>query len=473
MQIVAQQQIAQHASGTRSVEKFGRLIGEKPHKLGQMASLYPDLTVDNIINSLNNIYTDSARSTKYTRILNTAIEWDIAVKYIKKVYFGNVQPVSNANETSNRKRFKVRFKERYFDKNDVILLQNKQKLFIREEALPMSTGDFEYTCTLIADSENPNTRLNLAYIRPNRYARYIYNSFPEISERGFTKRHSERETHRNYMTRIRHSVDWTMDYAQREKVYIQDGKGDKTKYYEMQPAEKECIDMYKLSREYYNLYGESNYDKFGKCLDFDDKGQELPMGDGIIRQVERYANRYSFNDLDVDVLDDMIYDMVKRCDMPEGNTFTLICNERFKRLFGTAIKEDLRYQGGNNGAYYYSMAAGQKVKVGANFISYSVQGNEIVIATNRILSEEYPDQAFAICLNPKQHSNGEPTMASFVYGEAELIEGYLDGMGGQDGKTSGKVMTATTVSSFHLLGTAGVVYFNPYMAFMLKENVRV
>jgi hypothetical protein len=52
-----------------------------------------------------------------------------------------------------------------------------------------------------------------------------------------------------------------------------------------------------------------------------------------------------------------------------------------------------------------------------------------------------------------------------------MIEGYVEGLGGRDGKTSGTVSTGVHGSEYHLIGYSVAVLFNPYKSFILKENV--
>jgi len=56
---------------------------------------------------------------------------------------------------------------------------------------------------------------------------------------------------------------------------------------------------------------------------------------------------------------------------------------------------------------------------------------------------------------------------------SEFIEGYVNGMGGQDGKTSGTVSTGVHGSEYHILGYSCAVVFVPYKSFILKENIEL
>jgi len=51
-----------------------------------------------------------------------------------------------------------------------------------------------------------------------------------------------------------------------------------------------------------------------------------------------------------------------------------------------------------------------------------------------------------------------------------MISGNLNGMGGQDGRTSGVISTPGDGSSFHLLSMSCGVIFNPYKSAIIEEN---
>lgn len=52
------------------------------------------------------------------------------------------------------------------------------------------------------------------------------------------------------------------------------------------------------------------------------------IGDGIIPQVERFASKYAFTKLTIDVFNTALNSMVERATQPTGNKFIFICNER-------------------------------------------------------------------------------------------------------------------------------------------------
>lgn len=469
MRIVDRNTVLQNMGDTKTVQHFGTLLGEKPHKLGQVVTLYPHLAISTLTDALKNIfYNPKSSGSNYTPINSMAIEWQIDVNFIKKV---RIAEDVTGNPGSGKIPFTIQLEEKYYDKNDTLTLENQQQLFVVAPPTRLRHRLWEYTVTLVGNDLSKSADSN--YMKAGQVTRYRSNYYPELSERGYTKYTSNTETHRNYISRHRASTSWSSDFAIREEMYIQSGKGkDKLEYFKMNKKEKECLDWFLLTREQHNIFGETNYDVNGKCLDQDEEGRDLPMGDGVIAQIERYCDKFAYAVLDSEVLDDVMNAMIEKSDMPTGNTYAVICNERMYQQFGKLMKDDLRFtNGANNETWFWSKGANQKIKVGAHFDSYTFQGNTITFMPDRALSQEYDLHGYGIFLDTgRDLTSGRPNLAMFTLEGSEMISGNINGMGGQNGKTSGTVSNSLAGSSYHLLGFSGCVLFNPYKSFILEES---
>jgi hypothetical protein len=84
MRIVDRNTVLQNMGDTKTVQHFGTLLGEKPHKLGQVVTLYPHLAISTLTDALKNIfYNPKSSGSNYTPINSMAIEWQIDVNFIK------------------------------------------------------------------------------------------------------------------------------------------------------------------------------------------------------------------------------------------------------------------------------------------------------------------------------------------------------------------------------------------------------
>jgi len=467
MKIIDRSTVYENMSATRSVQNFGTLLRDKPEKLGQVVSMRPDLSVSMLTEALKNVYKNSKDSKSgYTPINAMAIEWEIDVNFIKKVKVVGA-PSSAPTVTTPAT---VLLGERYFDRNDTFAAENRQQYLVVKDPKRQGSGKWLYTVLLVGNDLNRSG--DTAYLSAGKTVRFRSNYFPELSERGFTKFLDNSEKHRNYISRHRASVDWSSDYAIREEVFIQDGKQGKEKVYKMNKKEKDCIDTFLLAREQSLLWSETNYDINGKCLQQDEKGRDIPMGDGIIPQVEKVCDKFMFSNLGIDIVEDAMQSLAEKCENRTGNNWAFICNSRFWNKFNKLMANDLRFKA-MDGAYLYSKDKSGMVKVGASYNAYEFAGNTITFMENKALSEEYDDRAYALMLDiGKDGTSGRPNLAMFTLEGSEMISGNLIGLGGASGKESGiDISTSVHGSSYHLIGYAGAVIFNPYKSVILEEAI--
>lgn len=192
--------------------------------------------------------------------------------------------------------------------------------------------------------------------------------------------------------------------------------------------------------------------------------------DGLIAQIERYANKYGFSKLTINAFDTMIETMRERAKEPTGNQFVFICNEKMWSMIQRTLREYLK-DWKTNGVFFYSKKAGGMVEVGANFDTYNFAGNQLSFQVDRTLTYEYPDKAFGVCIDlTSDKSSGNPSVQMFTLKGGEFIRGVLKGVGGLDGVTSGDVNTPVAGSKIIHMGYAGIGIFNPYRSFELFEQ---
>lgn len=263
---------------TRTVQDFGAFLGSKPHKLGLVATLYDDLSATYLTDSLMNVYFNESKGGQFQPIDSMTFEWDLDVNYIKKVYFAEDTTDTGLNKSTIR----VVFSEHYYDKGDTFVLENRQQLFVTQTPRMIAPQKWEYICTLVGN--NLSETLDTNFATKGRYTRWRSNYHPELSERGYSKFTSNVEKHRGHISLHRASVASSQEYNALEDVYIQvargkySPKGDEEMFYKLNKKEKDCLDSLYYAKNQHILFGKSNHDVNGKCLDFDDQGRKVPMG---------------------------------------------------------------------------------------------------------------------------------------------------------------------------------------------------
>lgn len=486
MRIVDYTTAYQNMSKTRTVQEFGKMLGTNKHKFGQVFEMYPQHTISSLTDMLGNVY-EKRSDSKFEAIKSMVIEWSIDVSYIK-----TVAVAEDCLETgAGRSNFKLYLKEKYFSKWDTMVLEDQTQLFVVQEPRAAGGQRWEHIVRIVGNDYSRQVDLN--YLTKGRTVRYRSNYHPELSDFGSVKYHSNTEIYRNFISRHRAAISKSAFYSRQEDIIIEDwakskdGKNELV-YYKMKPADKACMDSFLASREHNCSFGEANYDQNGKCLDKDDRGMDIPMGDGVVTQLNQFGMKFPYSRLTTGIIEDMLESMKSKSEYVQGNNWTMILNSRAFQQMQRLLKDDLRSQSPNDGTWYYSMAKAKKastqenqhagnydgpyVDLGSTYLSYQFGNNKVTFMEDRALTLEYPDRGYGVIVDTQINSQvSMPNMMMFTLEGEELIEGNLNGLGGQDGKTSGEISTPVSGSELHLMGTSGAVVFNPYRSVILEEAI--
>lgn len=76
---------------TRTYEDFSKFMGEKPHRLGVVSRLYPELTTTFLTEALRNIYYADSKPNKFQNTDSTYFELtDSSLTIFVRIKFGKV-----------------------------------------------------------------------------------------------------------------------------------------------------------------------------------------------------------------------------------------------------------------------------------------------------------------------------------------------------------------------------------------------
>lgn len=102
------------------------------------------------------------------------------------------------------------------------------------------------------------------------------------------------------------------------------------------------------------------------------------IGEGMIPQVERYADKFVYNKMSVDFFHTIINAMIAKADEPTGNKWMFICNEvMWSEINNTLAKYLAEFK--TDATYMWSKDAGKYLKVGATFDTYEYLGKQIAL----------------------------------------------------------------------------------------------
>lgn len=459
-------------SETKTYEDFYKFLGTRPTRLGVMARLYPELTASYLTESLRNIFYMGNKTEKYRSIDSMYFEWDVETNYIKRVEFAAAVIDDGANGTD----VSMLFKERYYEKYDIFKVdKTRQQFFVVQRPVRKSDNSWEYIVRLI--DNDYSSIVDTTGCQIGDTTRFQSNAMPEMHEEGYIKYQSNIEKHRNYITTHRVDTSYSALFAAHEDVFVNvaEGKGNgglTETLYKMNKKEKDLLENFLFVRNNGLLFNKTNVDKNGKPTIVDpDTGRPIYIGDGLIPQVERFASKYVFTKLTVDVFNTALNALVEKATQPTGNKFVFICNERMWNLVQGTLGEYLSRWKVNN-TFMWSQAANDYVDVGATFVSYEFAGNVISFKVDRTFSREYgSDKAYSLMLDlTADKSTGEAAIQMFTLKGGDFITNKFPGVGGLDGLTSGVVSSATAASKLINWGYSGIGVFSPYKSFILKES---
>jgi hypothetical protein len=119
------------------------------------------------------------------------------------------------------------------------------------------------------------------------------------------------------------------------------------------------LESYLWARENHLLFGETNFDANGKCTTR--RKRSGYSRDGVIKQIERYCEKFAYSVLTTRWLEDIMASMREICKL--YHTYAFVVNERLYDQLGRLLKDDLRFNANANGEYYWTNNGGSKIKV--------------------------------------------------------------------------------------------------------------
>lgn len=187
--------------------------------------------------------------------------------------------------------------------------------------------------------------------------------------------------------------------------------------------------------------------------------------DGIIAQIERYAQKYAYATMSPNLMDTVMETMRQKSKKSDGNQYVFIVNERMWSQIQTTLRQYLK-EWQPVAPIFFSQKAGGYVQVGATFDSYRNGGNQISFKVDKALTLEYSLKGYGICIDlTADLTTGSPALQMFTLRGGEFIRGFLKGLGGMTGVESGEISTPVAGSRLVHAGYAGVGVFSPYRSF--------
>lgn len=466
--------VRQNMSGPRLYHDFSKFLGENPYRMGIVSQLYPRYTMSFLTEGLGNIHHLPKQGDNFQKINSMCFEWQIDIQDPKLVPL-SATPDDKAGAYGAE--FTLFFHERYYEKYDTLqIIPTKQQLVVLHEPLAKAADLWEYSVRIIDSSLEDS--IDSSVVKEGTETRWIGTVMPELNEIGYTKYQSNIMKARNWLKEIRHDLSWSARFARMEETFVKiangEGAGDyKEVIFKMPKVQKALLDTFMEDRNNSMLLDKTTMDKDGKCTLIDPStGRPLIQGDGLITQINRYANMFAYSKLSIDLFNDVLLAMTEKSEDAQGNTYMFIANERCYRDVQVVLAEHLANFHAVD-AKVYSETEGKKLKIGAEYAAYSFMGNEIIFKIDRALSQEYNDRGYAIMIDlSADKASGKPAIQGFTLeGKGQYNLNQIAGVGGLDGSTDGIVSSPVAGSKYVITGYCGIAAFCPYRSAVLIQNV--
>lgn len=499
MRIVTKDALSRFNAETLSMGSVFEYAGRNPHHLPELvrAKKKHQYSLATILEAMGNVYgasnfneIDGLDSIQYT--------WDIENHMVPTLRF-----TRSITETgAGRMPFTVYLDGKYFSKGDIFALENTQQLYVTQEGEAVSAEEYKYVVVPVGNS--PSLAIDVTYMQENYTARFVYFADTEFSEYGNIKMHSNMERHANWMTKIRSGQKYSGDYKAIEdkylvdekelKNYIKGGQKDRLKLLPFTSIEQAVLDDFLLKANGAMLWGQSTIDEnTGRPLITDSKGELVYIGDGLIKQTERYGHYIDISGpMSVKHFQNAIDYIADRRGKTMGNHIFAIVNREFSRKKHEALKDAIGlFAPQNNGTWFFSkdpvkgvsrpgdrsvvkkMELPNEIAVGATFNTYIYDGNTITFLVDEALTDHYPDKAYGIFVDSSVYEDktGEkPGIHMVSLKNREMVQSYVPGIGGIDGRTNGITSSRLDASSYDIIGWRGLVLKDPYASVIFAER---
>lgn len=447
---------------TRTYEDFHKWLGEKPERLGIVSNLYKQYTATSLTEALMNVYTmDKGKPNKFQPLNSFMLEWEIDVNFVKRIPILAVE--GNGKDGSE---VIFHFPERYYEMYDVFTIEEtRQQCMVMMTPVRRSDHCVECVCRIIDNDYNEVLDVD-AIIGTD--TRFLTNHMPELHETGFTKYQSNIEKHRTMIGTTRCDIDYSAKYAAMEDHFVNIATKDKDFTFKLTGAEKVCMDSYMAARNNKLLFSKGNFDVNGKTTISDEIGRPVIAIEGIIPQIERFATKFVFNDLNVRIFESAMNEMATKSDEPTGNSWVFVCNTRMWQKVQRVMSTWIRDWKSDN-CFVWSQGAKNYIDLGATYQSYEYAGNKIIFRLDRSIDLEFPKKAYGMFLNLTTNSNGTPGVMMFTFKGGDIIHNVVRGVGGKTGLESGEVSSPVAGSKIINWGYHGIGIMNPYQSAILEE----
>lgn len=466
---------------TKTTAELEHLFQVAPNMSAKTIRLYPQNSLSMFTEGLGQIYNIKGRGDNFEGINDKKYKWKLRGHSFPKVVFATRSTggaISDSTDYGATGEFVVAFTTSAFNPRDIVKLKSGDKLYVVSHPTFISPGVFEYNVKV--NSSVAGRAISGAHMIAGQFAGLSGNAYPELSDRGYISAAMAAEEHVNYLTKVRYDWNWSADAAA-TKYVIEDvinhkGKNIKQQYITDQ-LWLQALEQYHFNKEMELIYGETSMGPDGRCHLQDEKGQDIVKGDGFLNQIAD-SRKSTYNNITIDYVEDILMDMARKMPKATGNTILMTTGLKGYNAWGKLMRTEHR-NWNNSGDKFVRTRAGGKIQLGAEYDSYTFQGNTIIVSPNKVFDHpanvsgvdadgDNLESSKMLFIDTSSY-DGTPNLKMIAKDGRSFVTGELDGIGGQDGKTSGKVGQLLDGSAKAIIGTMGLIVHNPESSTILEK----
>jgi hypothetical protein len=469
---------------TATMRELEKLFQVAPNMAAKTIRLFPQNSVSFFTEGLGQIYDINEKSDRFMGLNERMYKWKLRgpqvpkVSAVARVTGGAIS--EGATLGANGVPFVAALGSSYYNPRDIVKMEDGSLLYTLSEPTYISEGVFEYTFRL--NTNDPAETVSGLNFQPGKETGLNGNAFPELSDKGYLSTGMAAEEHINYLTKVRYDWSWSADAAS-TKYLIEDTvnlKGQNRKFtYITDQLLMNAMETYHYNKEMELIYGRSTVDARGKCFLQDEKGQDIVKGDGLLAQMAD-TQKQTYTTMNIGMIEDILTDMALRMPKRTGNTILLTTGLQGYKNFGRIMRAEHKGFWAQSSDQYVRTKNG-KIALGAEYNSFEFQGNRLIVTVNNVFDHpanvspkdaegRYLESSKMLFIDASSY-DGTPNLQMIAKDGRSFITGDVDGIGGQDGKTSGKASSTLDGSSKVIIGTLGIIMHNPYSSYMLEKLI--
>lgn len=180
---------------------------------------------------------------------------------------------------------------------------------------------------------------------------------------------------------IRCDIEYSARYLALEDAFVEIAQekdnGHRSSYlFKMPGRHKLLLENFTEARNNMLMWAKSTMDANGKCTVHDRQNRELICGDGIMPQYMRYASKYNYSKMSMNVMSEAMSALAQKSENPVGNTWAFVVNHVLFNDIQKTLSGFLQTNKVDN-AYLWSKFEEKNIKVGATYAAYEFGGEQI------------------------------------------------------------------------------------------------